>query len=143
MNGQLSGNLNYAITPGKPDDTSLLQGELHIDGLNLSAAVLGSDRLHLDSMRAPCRVSWQGRQINLQQLELDCDVGSLAITGQTTAPENPAARTFAEWLHESFSVQGDLDLSKLARLLPCHVAHPAGNANHLGPGEARHHQRGR
>ena len=116
--GQLSGNLHYTVTPGTPDETSLLQGELRIDGLDLAAAAIGPDRLRLNSIATPCRVAWQGRKIDVQQLGIDCDVGSLAVTGQATAPDNIAARSVVEWLHENFSVQGDLDLAKLARLLP-------------------------
>jgi hypothetical protein len=51
-------------------------------------------------------------------LGVDCDVGRLAVSGSTTWPETAASRPLAEWLRQSFNVQGELDLARLARLLP-------------------------
>jgi hypothetical protein len=110
--------LQYQIAAAQADAKTLLAGQVQVDGLNLSAAALGADRLHLDSLQVPCRIAWQGRQIDVEQLGIRCDVGEFSITGQTTLPDNVTARSFAEWLHESFAVQGELDLAQLAKLLP-------------------------
>ena len=74
--------------------------------------------MRLDQLRVPCRIAWHGRQIDVQQLGIACDVGQLAIAGQTTLPDKVTARSLGDWLHESFTVQGELDLARLARLLP-------------------------
>ncbi|HEV3418625.1 MAG TPA: DUF748 domain-containing protein, partial [Pirellulales bacterium] len=118
VTGRLSANLQYQTAAAQADAKTLLAGQAQVDGLNLSAAALGADRLHLDSLQVPCRIAWQGRQIDVQQLGIRCDVGQLAISGQTTLPDNVTARSFADWLHESFTVQGELDLAQLAKLLP-------------------------
>ncbi len=49
---------------------------------------------------------------------IQCDVGQVSLSGQTTLPDKIAARSLADWLRETFSLDADLDLAKLARLLP-------------------------
>ncbi len=114
--GLLSADFQYRI--GAADAPRQLQGQFQIDQLALSAAPLGKDVLRLASLKLPCQVSWLGREIDLKQLGIACDVGAIAVSGHTTLPENSSTRTLAQWLRESFDVKGNLDLAKLAALLP-------------------------
>lgn len=118
VTGLLSGKLQYSAVPAAPEPKTIVAGQIRVDGLNLSAAPLGGDRLRLAVLQVPCQITWQGRQVDIQQLGIECDVGRLAINGQSILPEQAGSRTLADWLRESFTVEGELDLARLARLLP-------------------------
>jgi translocation and assembly module TamB len=96
----------------------MLQGSINVSGLDLSAAPLGRDHLRLNVLQIPCQITWQGKQVDVQQLGIQCDVGQLNLSGQTSLPDNIAARPLGDWLRETFSLGADLDLAKLAKLLP-------------------------
>ena len=116
--GQLSADLQYRTAAAGPAAKTTLAGQVRIEGLNLTAAAFGADRLQLQLLQIPCQIAWQGRQIDIDQLGVTCDVGQLAITGQTTLPDNLTSRSLGGWLQESFTLQGELDLARLAKLLP-------------------------
>ncbi len=116
--GLLSGKLQYSTVAATPEPKSVVTGQIRIDNLDLAAPALGRDRLRLAALQVPCLISWQGRQVTVDQFGVECDVGRLAISGQTTLPEQPTKRSPADWLRESFTIDGDLDLARLGRLLP-------------------------
>ena len=118
VSGLLSANLKYQTVAAQPAPKSLLQGSLDLRGLDLSAASLRRDHLKLAVLQVPCQITWQGKQIDIEQLGIQCDVGQVSLSGQTTLPDKIAARSLADWLRETFSLDADLDLAKLARLLP-------------------------
>jgi translocation and assembly module TamB len=123
VSGLLSGKLQYSTEPAASnapgaEPKTVVAGQVRVDGLDLSAAALGGDRLRLAVLQVPCQIAWQGRQIDIQQLAIECDVGRLSVTGATTWPDTAAKRSLANWLRESFTVEGNLDVARLARLLP-------------------------
>ncbi len=118
VSGVLSANLRYQTVAAQPTPKSLLQGSVDVRGLDLSAPSLRSDHLRLAVLQVPCQITWQGKQVDVQQLGIQCDVGQVSLSGQTTLPDKIAVRSLADWLRETFSLDADLDLAKLARLLP-------------------------
>src|SRR5262249_51854654 len=116
--GLLSANLRYQTVAAQPTPKSILQGSVDVRGLDLSAASLGRDHLRLAALQVPCQITWQGKQVDVEQLGIQCDVGQLNLNGQTTLPDNLTIRPLADWLRESFALGAELDLAKLAKLLP-------------------------
>lgn len=90
----------------------------------LSAAGLngmGADRLRLSEVSLRGNVATQGGKIVLDQAELQTEVGSLTATGSVPA-SGWSFQTVNEALskigRETFRVDGEVDLAKLAALLP-------------------------
>lgn len=123
ISGLLSGSLKYSTETAAngaaiQTPTTLIAGQVRVDQLDVTAPALGGDHLRLTAFQMPCEIVCQGQQITVRQLGVDCDVGRLSVSGSTTWPATGASRTIAEWLRQSFNVQGELDLAHLARLLP-------------------------
>jgi hypothetical protein len=123
VSGVLSGSLQYstgavANSTAMQDQTALVSGQIRIDQLDVTARPLGGDHLRLAALQVPCEIAWHADQLVVRRLGVDCDVGRLAISGSTTWPAAAASRPLAEWLRQSFNVEGELDLARLARLLP-------------------------
>jgi translocation and assembly module TamB len=101
-------------------------GSLRIDRLDASAAMLGGDRVRLAMVELPWRLMSQPSGINVEDLQLQSDVGRVAvrgvvdpsllstaaIAGVTTAPAIDAAA------QHNLEIRGELDLPKLAAMLP-------------------------
>ena len=101
-------------------------GSLRVDRLDASAAMLKSDRVRLTSVELPWRMASQAGGIYVEDLELQSDVGRLAIRGvvdptllSTAAvvgiANAPAINAAAQ---NSLEIRGELDLAKLAAMLP-------------------------
>jgi hypothetical protein len=115
LSGQLSANLQYL--PGATDSTKLLQGSIEATDFTLTAPALGADQIHLAKLSMPCKVNWKSTQLNVEQLGVTCDVADVELTGQIALPLK-ANLSPADLLSQTYNVQGQLDLAKLAKLLP-------------------------
>lgn len=101
-----------------------IEGKGAITVQDLSAAGLngmGADRLRLSEVSLRGNVATQGDRIVLDETELRTEVGSLTATGSVPA-SGWSFQTVNEALskigRETFRVDGEVDLAKLAALLP-------------------------
>jgi translocation and assembly module TamB len=101
-------------------------GSLRIDRLDASAAMLKGDRVRLASVELPWRMASQAGGIYVEDLQLQSDVGRVAVRGAidpsllstaavvgvTNAPAIDAAA------QHNLEIRGELDLAKVAAMLP-------------------------
>jgi hypothetical protein len=110
---------------GKCEWSGSLVGDFTITNLLLTSPGLGDDVLKLARVEMPCRLSVQGSQISIQQLALHSDVGQMSCKGSVTLTPGQivaSARSPAGLLQAaSGDVSGQIDMAKLARLLPHHT----------------------
>lgn len=113
--GQLDGRLNLRWGKRKADDDDLqVDGQLAARDLRVTAAALSGDRLQVESLDIPCRLTVRGDRIQIQQADLKCDVGQLSLRGSI----DPTRPLTGELAAPGWSVSGDLDLARLAGMLP-------------------------
>ena len=112
--------------------------------LALAVAALGTDQLRLERLRSMCRIKYQDRRLEVQPSGIECELGSVAASGNLNfegasatslpgllweqvagalslliAPETPgAARPGRSLFQQTLDVSGQLDLAKLAKMLP-------------------------
>lgn len=97
-----------------------VDGELGAEQLRLSGPLTGRDELRLESLKTPFRAQFDGEELTIESLSLDCDIGQAQLTGPVKLaidPESPAG-AWRGLASETFEMSGNVDLAKLAALLP-------------------------
>jgi hypothetical protein len=127
-----SANALAAAGPGaKPQATVLpadlvTTGILRIDRLDACGPQLKGDRVRLATLELPWRLSAQASGVTIEDLELKSEVGHVAARGVINAALLSAATTVGATgavpldaaAQQNLEVRGDLDLAKLAAMLP-------------------------
>ena len=116
--GLLSSKLRCACDGGDPARGVQVSGGVAIDSVIATGGPLGTDRLALQRVELPCRLAIRDRNVTIDQLALSCDVGQLAIAGNYAIPADVDAKQIVQTAHSVISLEGQLDLAKLAALLP-------------------------
>jgi translocation and assembly module TamB len=101
-------------------------GSLRIDRLDASAAMLKGDRVRLASVELPWRMASQAGGIYVEELELQSDVGRVAVRGVVDPSLFSAATVVGVAIvpaidaaaQHNLEIRGELDLAKLAAMLP-------------------------
>ncbi|HET6882250.1 MAG TPA: hypothetical protein VFI31_18945 [Pirellulales bacterium] len=134
-----------ASTPSKWGSAAAngsIVGDFAITNFLLTSPQLGEDVLKLAKIDLPCKLSMNGNEVAIEQLALRTDVGELTCKGDITlAGDNNGTGLPADLLQTaSCDVVGQLDVAKIARLLPhrARLQLDAGLASapvnfHLGP----------
>jgi translocation and assembly module TamB len=95
-----------------------LSGNIIGGDLSVETSSLGRDVVRLDKLQAACKAARQDRQLTIEEAKVDCEVGNLAASGRVDLGER-GLETLADLMRQpDCSVQGTLDLARLARLLP-------------------------
>ncbi len=89
-------------------------GDARFAGLAVSAAALGSDELVFREFNLPWRLSRQGPQLRIEQLEASCDAGEMNLRAEFPL----TGATQQRWDAVSGKLEAQVDLSRLAALLP-------------------------
>jgi translocation and assembly module TamB len=116
--GTLSSKLRCACDGGDPARGVQVSGGVAIDGMLATGGPLGTDRLALQKIEIPCQLAFRDRNVTIDQLALSCDIGQVAIAGNYTIPADIDAKQIAQPSRSVISLEGQLDLAKLAALLP-------------------------
>lgn len=98
-------------------------GQVEITGLAVAGPLLKGDRLAMDKLTVPCQAVWEENRLDISRLQATCDVGQFSAAGTLLEPQQVAAITSVADLAGALSgssgeVSGNIDLAKLARLLP-------------------------
>ena len=94
-----------------------VNGTLGGNDLSIESSALGRDVLHLEKVQAAWKTARQDKRLTVEEARLDCDVGNLAAKGHVDLGEH-GLEAWADPRQPDCSVQGALDLARLARLLP-------------------------
>ena len=122
-----------------------LQGEIVAGALSVADPSLGKDVVRLDRARVACKAVQQGGRLEIQESTVECDLGSLTATGATDLGDGGLAALPSRIWRQTCDVRGQLDLARLARLIPGTLHLRAGTeitsgqvqlAVHSGPVEA-------
>ncbi len=116
--GSLSTDLHCDGIDGNPASPMKVTGMLALDQVTATGGPLGTDRLALHRIELPCKLAYQNRRLDVDQLGISCDVGQIGIAGSVTIPEKIGGDTLTQFARSALNVNGQLDLAKLAALLP-------------------------
>lgn len=122
--GRLSaaGKLTWEDGDDAAPDWSLEVAQASLRQFSLaSPRFLGSDQLHIETLAGHGAVAWNDRRLAVQGVEAECELGRLQAHGTAdwrTLKEHPHwTGRLAAWSDDS-RLSGELDLARLARVLP-------------------------
>ncbi|MEX2185459.1 MAG: hypothetical protein WD875_01640 [Pirellulales bacterium] len=119
---QLSGRLTTDMAAQWPmgDDAGAyaICGTQSIETLRFRSAALGNDELRLIKAEGPFDVRWDGRQLDVKPTSLTCDVGRIAVQGVAPVEHLAAASLIAALATASLESSADVDLARVAAMLP-------------------------
>jgi len=115
LDGKLGSNLEAQWTG--PANVKLNASVIGSD-LCVESPLLGRDIVRLQKVQVACKATRQDKQLTIEEAKVDCEAANLAASGHIDLGER-GLETVADLLHQPYcSVQGTLDLARLARLLP-------------------------
>ncbi|MBX7164797.1 MAG: hypothetical protein K1X74_00490 [Pirellulales bacterium] len=114
--GRIDAQMVCQARAATPEQPSLFQvdGQLVASALHVTAPWLGRDEIRLARLDAPCRLRQVGSRLDVEQLALHCDVGQVAYSGSI----DTASGLVNSLTSQAYEVTGDVDLARLARMLP-------------------------
>ncbi|MHC4177800.1 MAG: DUF748 domain-containing protein, partial [Planctomycetota bacterium] len=84
----------------------------------LSAPWLGSDRLQLGRLHAACQISQHEDRLEIKQSSVDCDVGSVSLSGALDLAKQRSGPLLTSLLQQTYEIDGRIELARLAQMLP-------------------------
>ncbi len=113
--GKLTANVTATWHADEQKRTiATVEGSTSLRDLDLGGKWLNGDRLRLASAELPLKAEITGSNVKVDRAELKCDVGTLSASGSFD-PDTAMDKLFDK---PGVAVEGDLDLAKLATLLP-------------------------
>ncbi len=118
LSGRCTGSLLCRWDHAGPGRRVLVEGKLRAEELRLALPALGADRPALAWLDASGRLLWQDGRLECQRVALECEAGQLAMTGSLDWSGQYAAQSGTTLLHQVCEVRGQVDLARLAAMLP-------------------------
>ena len=115
LSGWLSSDVrvSWGGTAGK----NTVGADLSVESLSLGTPAIANDVIGLDRLHVASQVSWQADRLDIQQAVVDCDLGN--ISGQSSVQlGEKGGFSLNSLMHQRHQISGQLDLARLARLLP-------------------------
>jgi hypothetical protein len=105
-----------------------IQGQVAAEDFGLSSPSLGTDQVALNRLQAACQLAWQGQRFQVNRLTVDSDLGNISAAGLvdlTSTTSTTSANATGKgatgnlgWLQQTYDIQGNVDLARLAAMLP-------------------------
>ncbi|MBN2296360.1 MAG: hypothetical protein JXM70_28285, partial [Pirellulales bacterium] len=134
---ELSGRLDAKIQCKWPNGDSAEGTSISVDtavkNLRVAGPPLSGDRVELENLLAVGDLTWTQNGFSLETASVKCDLGSVALKGNLrvdstdTASSKASNKTtatieslgvLAPYARQSFKLEGDVDLARLANMLP-------------------------
>ncbi len=93
-------------------------GRVAAEQLTAQGGVLGEDRLRLAAIEGRLDAAFDGRSWQVAEAAFQSDLGRLDISGVLTLPGGSGAEALAALLEQPLSVEGEVDLARLAAAVP-------------------------
>lgn len=117
LSGRLTADL-AAQWPAGGAGVYALRGTQAVEALRYQATTLGNDELRLVKAEGPFDVRWDGRQLDVKPTSLTCDVGRVAVQGTAPVESFAMASLVAALATASLEASADVDLARVAAMLP-------------------------
>ena len=122
---KLSGRLNAQVdcrwrgaTEGGGGPSVQLAAGIACTDFDLMAGELGTDRIHLAAMKIDTQVAFDGSHFVVDKALVQTDVGNVSLNGQFDVSGADTMAMLDQVLRQSFALQSEVDLVRLAAMLP-------------------------
>ena len=118
LNGRLCSTIQCQWSGTEEIDRAVVQGSVTADDFTLAMPGLGRDRVTLAQLKAVCQVAWQEGKVQVDRAVVHCDVGNASLVGTLDLGQKEAQDLLTTISHQSYELDGRIDLARLARMLP-------------------------
>jgi hypothetical protein len=118
VSGHVSSELEGAWGELTSEGKASLNGVVRLANVNFAAAALSADEIRLENVEIPCRVRQDGDTIEVEELAVKCELGQVTLSGSAKSSDFSAENVAAALAREPFQLKGNLDVAKLAAMLP-------------------------
>lgn len=118
LSGRCTGAFSCQWDHGTPGGRVWVEGKLRAEEVRLALPALGADRPTLAWLDASGRFLWQNGRLECQRISLECEAGQVAMTGTLDWAGQAARPPGTTLLHQVCEVRGQVDLPRLAAMLP-------------------------
>jgi hypothetical protein len=120
VEAQIAGRIDgrYEVILEENGKRTFLVNELAAEGLALRAPQVGKDEVRLARLDISGEVALTDQAISLRDVNLVCDAGRLRISGGAPRSALSASQVFAALRETTFDAEGEVDLARLAQLVP-------------------------
>lgn len=115
--GRVTGNVQVGWDHDPEHGRTSIEGKCSGEDLSVASPALGRDRPSLRRLSAGGKAVWQDGRLQCDRVAIDSDVGKLSMTGALDWREASGNR-MATFLKQNCELQGNVDLAKLAAVLP-------------------------
>jgi translocation and assembly module TamB len=119
---ELAGRLTSQVECQWGDKTARDAVQIRADALAeqflLAMPALGTDRIQMPKLKADCAMTIQSGKVVFQKAKLDTDVGAITLAGNLALGSDAGQSAFDSFLHQTYQVQGRIDLARLATMMP-------------------------
>ncbi|NQT15342.1 MAG: hypothetical protein HQ582_21480, partial [Planctomycetes bacterium] len=116
--GHVSSSIQCRSTGRDVSDTVAIRGSAAAENLTLTAPSLGPDQLAFGRFQATCQAAWQEGRLEVEQLAVESDAGTASLAGTFDLQEETAESVLAWLPTQEFEADGQIDLARLAAMLP-------------------------
>ncbi len=116
--GRLTSTVDVQWDSMPKQPTTSVQTSVTVDDFTLAMPQLGADQIRLRRLEATGQIARQGQRFNIQQGSVTCDLGNFAVTGTVDLGQRGPGAESPSMLHQTLQVDGQLDLARLAAMLP-------------------------
>lgn len=118
LDGRLDCSLEARRDGGAPGRATLVQGWLSGQGVQAALAALKADRPRLEQLRASGKAVWHEGLLSCDRLAIESDTGRLALNGTLDLRSGSIGGMLAAAPAQTWELKGQLDLARLAAILP-------------------------
>ena len=116
MTGRLSASIQGAADGSL--DNLRVEGAVTAEEFRMATPLLGTDKLVLTRLEAGCQLAWQDRRLQMRRLTTHSDLGDLSAIGTLDLGVKSGEPWYAGLAKQAFEVRGNVELAKLAAILP-------------------------
>ena len=118
MHGSVSGRVDLAWVQQSNEPRIEAEVELRTPRLVFVASAWGDERLQLERLNASTELTWDGRRLELRPSSIRCQVGEVSASGTLDLAAITAGSEAAGALRQTWQLRGQVDLARLAQMLP-------------------------
>ena len=115
--GRLNSSLTASWTPGDAVGSLAVQGDITASEVFFTTPSLGGDVVRLNTLKTECDLATQNRTVTIRKSDVTTDVGKFSLNG-TLRHVDPEDVSVDAFLQQDFTLEGRIDVEKLAAMLP-------------------------
>lgn len=118
LDGRLSSDLQCQGADLSKLESVTVQGQANAEGFVLAGPQLGNDQLALRQLQMTCQLAWQESRLQVGRLVVESDLGGASAAGVLDLGTKGNTQLLGKLPDQPFEVHGQLDLARLAAMLP-------------------------